>query len=173
MSRALAVVVSGVVPTQPPDLPGDARAVVAAAKEMEMAHRRFRRYRKRYRGRGGDERVLLAALDGDAALVDMYHAVVCPAICAPYMFSDHANKTFARQYAHLLRVVAPSFERAAKTPSQPIRTLMLAVVAHATLRALPPELYAHIHAYSAQVEPRELLLRAMAIATNAAVHAYN
>ena len=81
----------------------------------------------------------------------------------PYLFSDHANKSFERQYRHLRRAVPDAF-----APR---------VAARESMRGLPPGRLSAgarraISAYM-PADPHDLLLRAMAVAANTAAAWYS
>lgn len=101
-----------------------------------------------------------AVLGGGAAL-QLYREVVYPAIAAPYVFSDHRNKPFARQYT-FLRCRSPALW------SQDWELAPRGAVARALApTGLEPDICTHI-AGLARVGADRAIIRAMAIANNVA-----
>ena len=111
--------------------------------------------------------MLCRVLKNDADAIQA-HDKIYRAIAGPYMFGDHANKSFARQYAFLRRTQPELFQWKRCEPAT--LTLILACDRRSPRSALPRELYMKIHEYARQPDVHDLLLRSMALATNKAFY---
>ena len=151
--------------------------IMQASGTMSSSSRmRFQQYREVYRQYGYTARQherlkeeLHALFRGDPHRIRAYHDIIYPAVSAPYVFSDHAAKSFERQHEYLQHRHPEVCDT-----SQPILALALArrhVATHAPLGTLPPELLRRIHEYARNTAPtHEMLLRAMALASHVAWH---
>ena len=96
----------------------------------------------------------------------LYLSVVSPAIHAPYVFSDHANKAFDRQHAYLKRTSPELWERDWTHPE-----MELAVKRALDQRGVAPDVCARVVALAHDAD--RAIVRAMALATTAARALHN
>ena len=95
-------------------------------------------------------------------------------IAAPYMFSDHANKSFSKQYGFLRRKKPELFDFKHDTTVQTFNMAQHARLgAHSPAHQLPVDIYKKIHEYARAPDPHDLLLRSMAFAANSAFFWYS
>jgi hypothetical protein len=160
--------------------PSDAASLFANNERCYKEYRtRFRqaakanttemRFKKAFLG-SMDE--LSKILEYNQTALDAYKKIG-PAIAMPYMFCDHANKSFENQYTYLRRTHPELFAH----HHHSICTLTLAqhprLGAASPVQSLPQEMYKHIHAYARETSPHEFLLRSMAFAANQAFDLYS
>ena len=96
----------------------------------------------------------------------LYLSVVSPAIHAPYVFSDHANKAYDRQHAYLKRTAPELWARDWTHPE-----MELAVQRALDQRGVAPDVCARVVALAHDAD--RAIVRAMALATTAARALHN